>query len=122
MFGDLRELIAEQVDCHALQTVGHRVRPQAHHDVVAVETVERLDDVINGRGRCRSLVSFLRGRLSARAAGLMPITRRVFIVWAPGAIKTPGAKSGGHGQLRCLPGQERGVDFREAGLPSPAVE
>jgi hypothetical protein len=73
MLGDLREFFAQQVDRHALQAVGHRVRPQARHDVVAVEAVERVDHIDTGKVRVMvfPLCSVLRcGTPSAcRAAG-----------------------------------------------------
>src|SRR5215469_14082734 len=34
-----------------LQAVGHRVCPQAHHHVVAIEAVERFDYILNGEVR-----------------------------------------------------------------------
>src|SRR5215470_19255678 len=46
VLGDLGEFVAEQVDCHAFETVGDRVRPQTCHDVVAVEAVEIVDHIL----------------------------------------------------------------------------
>src|SRR5215470_12156541 len=59
VLGDLGEFVAEQVDCHAFETVGDRVRPQTCHDVVTVEAVEIVDHVLardvwadHGSSRC----------------------------------------------------------------------
>ena len=47
MVGDLGKLVALEVDGHALQAVGHRIRPQPCHDVVAVKAVERVDQILD---------------------------------------------------------------------------
>jgi hypothetical protein len=47
VFGDFRKFVAEQVDRHAFEAVGQRVRPQACHDVVAVEAAEVVDHILD---------------------------------------------------------------------------
>ena len=41
--------VAEQVDGGTLQSVGHRVGPQGHDDVMAVEAVECVYHIFGGR-------------------------------------------------------------------------
>jgi hypothetical protein len=47
VFGDFRKFVAEQVDRHTFEAVGQRVRPQACHDVVAVEAAEVVDHILD---------------------------------------------------------------------------